>query len=85
MVKVNMHVYLQALEVNKQLNCVTEPILAAEDYAAACDRQKVEKGVLHGIPVSLKESFHLQVGQPVCFLTTNTQEPLYNRVKCPGG
>ena len=51
----------QALEVNKRLNAITEPLLDAESNAAACDSLTGEKGLLHGIPVSLKESYFLRV------------------------
>ena len=53
---------LQALQVNHRLNCITEPLLDAETYATACDKVTGEKGLLHGIPVSLKESYNLRVG-----------------------
>ena len=52
--------------MNKRLNCVTEPLMDADSYASACDRETGEKGILHGIPVSLKESYYLRVRQPVC-------------------
>ena len=38
----------------------------ADSYASACDRETGEKGILHGMPVSLKESYYLRVSQPVC-------------------
>ena len=38
----------------------------ADSYASACDQETGEKGILHGIPVSLKESYYLRVSQIVC-------------------
>ncbi|XP_064646519.1 vitamin D3 hydroxylase-associated protein-like [Lineus longissimus] len=45
----------KALDVDTEINCVTEPISGAEAVALECDRSDVPLGPLHGIPVSLEE------------------------------
>ncbi|KAL5007167.1 hypothetical protein ScPMuIL_015973 [Solemya velum] len=50
----------KAIEVTKDLNCVVEPIWEAEEQAIACDFMTGKKSPLHGIPVSLKENYHVQ-------------------------
>lgn len=56
-----LHVYQsRAIEVNQRLNAVTEPLLDADSTAAACDSLTGEKGLLHGMPVSLKENYRLR-------------------------
>ncbi|KAL5004149.1 hypothetical protein ScPMuIL_017605 [Solemya velum] len=51
---------VKALEVNKDLNCVTEPVLEAEATAQALDNLQSKKGLLHGIPISVKENVELK-------------------------
>ncbi|KAL8590442.1 hypothetical protein ACOMHN_011655 [Nucella lapillus] len=51
----------KALEVNDQLNCITEPILEAEAMARALDLLTPEqRGPLHGVPVSVKDAIHIK-------------------------
>ncbi|XP_076440673.1 fatty-acid amide hydrolase 1-like isoform X3 [Babylonia areolata] len=51
----------KALEVNDQLNCITEPIVEAEAMAKQLDQLRPEqRGPLHGIPVSIKESIFIK-------------------------
>ena len=47
--------------MNKRLNAITEPLLDAESYATACDSLTGVKGLLYGIPISLKENYILRV------------------------
>lgn len=49
----------KALEVNKRLNCLVEPVWEAEPSALQCDMEE-KKGLLHGIPVSIKENYFMQ-------------------------
>ncbi|KAL5005500.1 hypothetical protein ScPMuIL_018956 [Solemya velum] len=56
-----LHAYqVKALEVNRELNCVTEPIPEAEEIAVALDNKKDKTGQLHGIPISVKENIELK-------------------------
>ncbi|KAK3588104.1 hypothetical protein CHS0354_012162 [Potamilus streckersoni] len=50
----------KAQNVTKRLNCVTEPILEAEADAKSLDEDTEKEGLLHGIPVSLKENYQLK-------------------------
>ncbi|KAK3588105.1 hypothetical protein CHS0354_012163 [Potamilus streckersoni] len=50
----------KALQVNKRLNCVTEPILEAKANAKSLDEHAEKEGLLYGIPVSLKENYQLK-------------------------
>lgn len=51
----------KALEVNKRLNCLVEPVWEAEPEALQCDmEEKEKKGLLHGIPISIKENYYIQ-------------------------
>ncbi|MCL4142795.1 UNVERIFIED_CONTAM: hypothetical protein GTU68_056873 [Idotea baltica] len=53
--------FLQALELTKSINCVTEFIPEAEAYAELRDRiPENERGPLHGLPVSVKENVEIQ-------------------------
>lgn len=49
----------KALEVNKQLNCLIEPIIEASEQANAVEQSK-EKGPLYGIPISVKDNYGLK-------------------------
>ncbi|GFR74393.1 fatty-acid amide hydrolase 1-like [Elysia marginata] len=55
-VEVLMAFQRKALRVTKDINCVTEPIKEAEELARNLDASPGFKGLLHGIPVSIKES-----------------------------
>lgn len=46
----------EALRVTKDINCVTEPIEEAQEFAKHLDASPGFKGSLHGIPVSIKEN-----------------------------
>lgn len=50
----------KALEIDKYLNCIVEPIWEAEEMALERDLDTKKKGILHGIPVSIKECFCLK-------------------------
>ncbi|ESP03598.1 hypothetical protein LOTGIDRAFT_237604 [Lottia gigantea] len=50
----------KALEVNESTNCIVEPIVEAEAWARDLDKMKGPKGLLHGIPFSIKESYNLK-------------------------
>lgn len=51
----------KAVEVNKRLNCLVEPVWEAEPEALQCDMEQSEKkGLLHGIPISIKENYYIQ-------------------------
>lgn len=51
----------KALEVNDRLNCLTEPVVEAEEIARALDLLKPEqRGPLHGIPFSVKDSIEFK-------------------------
>ncbi|XP_060570943.1 vitamin D3 hydroxylase-associated protein-like isoform X2 [Ruditapes philippinarum] len=55
-----LHAYQScAFEANERVNAITEPLLDAEAIAEALDKQTSEKKPLHGIPISLKESFYI--------------------------
>ncbi|XP_052232987.1 vitamin D3 hydroxylase-associated protein-like [Dreissena polymorpha] len=55
-----LHAYqIMALEATDRLNCVTEFLPEAEAIAQSLDKLDKKNGPLHGIPVSLKESFEL--------------------------
>ncbi|KAL4222451.1 hypothetical protein ACF0H5_018490 [Mactra antiquata] len=49
-----------ALKANERLNAITEPLVTAMDIAEKLDKQTGKKGLLHGIPVSVKESFDIK-------------------------
>ncbi|XP_056007091.1 vitamin D3 hydroxylase-associated protein-like isoform X2 [Ostrea edulis] len=49
-----------ALEINRKLNCVVEPIWEAEEVALMRDQKTGSKGLLHGIPVSIKENYYIK-------------------------
>lgn len=50
----------KALEVNKRLNCLVEPVWEAEPSALQCDMEGEKKGLLHGMPISVKENYFIQ-------------------------
>ncbi|XP_076451083.1 fatty-acid amide hydrolase 1-like [Babylonia areolata] len=51
----------KALEVNDELNCITEPIFEAEAMAVDLDLLKPnQRGPLHGVPVSLKDTLNVE-------------------------
>ncbi|XP_063022109.1 vitamin D3 hydroxylase-associated protein-like isoform X3 [Melospiza melodia melodia] len=61
----------KALEVNREVNCVTDFIHGCEDQLRELKKQK-EKGLLYGIPISIKDHInckgHISSGGMVKFL-----------------
>ncbi|XP_071292759.1 vitamin D3 hydroxylase-associated protein-like [Agelaius tricolor] len=61
----------KALEVNREVNCVTDFIYGCEDQLQKLKQQK-EKGLLYGIPISIKDHInckgHISSGGMVKFL-----------------
>ncbi|NXM64964.1 VDHAP protein, partial [Illadopsis cleaveri] len=61
----------EALEVNQEVNCVTDFIHGCEDQLKKLKKQK-EKGLLYGIPISIKDHInckgHISSGGMVKFL-----------------
>ncbi|NXU19650.1 VDHAP protein, partial [Pardalotus punctatus] len=61
----------EALEVNREVNCVTDFIHGCEDQLQKLKKQK-EKGLLYGIPISIKDHItckgHISSGGMVEFL-----------------
>ncbi|NXR67209.1 VDHAP protein, partial [Rhadina sibilatrix] len=61
----------EALEVNREVNCVTDFIHGCEDQLQKLKKQK-EKGLLYGIPISIKDQInckgHISSGGMVKFL-----------------
>uniref|UniRef100_A0A8D2LZ87 Fatty-acid amide hydrolase 1 n=1 Tax=Zonotrichia albicollis TaxID=44394 RepID=A0A8D2LZ87_ZONAL len=61
----------KALEVNQEVNCVTDFIHGCEDQLQELKKQK-EKGLLYGIPISIKDHInckgHISSGGMVKFL-----------------
>ncbi|XP_027504643.1 vitamin D3 hydroxylase-associated protein isoform X2 [Corapipo altera] len=61
----------KALEVNREVNCVTDFIHGCEDQLQKLKKQK-EKGLLYGIPISIKDHInckgHISSGGMVKFL-----------------
>ncbi|NXQ75057.1 VDHAP protein, partial [Quiscalus mexicanus] len=61
----------EALEVNREVNCVTDFIHGCEDQLQKLKQQK-EKGLLYGIPISIKDHInckgHVSSGGMVKFL-----------------
>ncbi|XP_006815509.2 vitamin D3 hydroxylase-associated protein-like [Saccoglossus kowalevskii] len=56
-----LHAYqAKALECTSQINCVTEPINEAEEWAKELDANGDKSGILYGIPVSVKECVYLK-------------------------
>ncbi|XP_077864667.1 vitamin D3 hydroxylase-associated protein-like [Saccoglossus kowalevskii] len=56
-----LHAYqAKALECSSQTNCVTEPIIEAEEWAKELDANGDKGGILYGIPVSVKECVYLK-------------------------
>ncbi|XP_053373624.1 vitamin D3 hydroxylase-associated protein-like isoform X1 [Mercenaria mercenaria] len=49
----------KAIEKNKNLNFIVEPVWEAIPLAAVCDLEK-KKGLLHGVPVSIKENYFMK-------------------------
>lgn len=55
-----LHAYqIQALQVNKDTNAVTQFLPEACTIAESYDRENKKEGLLYGVPVSLKENFNL--------------------------
>ncbi|XP_070572442.1 vitamin D3 hydroxylase-associated protein-like [Ptychodera flava] len=55
-----LHAYqAKALDCTSQVNCVTEPIMEAEEWAEELDRTPSKNGLMYGIPVSVKESVNI--------------------------
>ncbi|OWF56746.1 vitamin D3 hydroxylase-associated protein-like [Mizuhopecten yessoensis] len=50
----------KAIQENDRFNFILEPILEARDLAEARDQQQDNKKKLHGIPISVKESFNFK-------------------------
>ncbi|XP_041064813.1 fatty-acid amide hydrolase 1 [Carcharodon carcharias] len=69
-----LHAYMEkALEVTKQLNCLT-------DFLPECQTQLQElrgkkKGLLHGIPVSIKDNVNYKGHDSTCGLRNFLQQP----------
>ncbi|NXM33579.1 VDHAP protein, partial [Oxyruncus cristatus] len=61
----------EALEVNREVNCLTDFIYGCEDQLQKLKKQK-EKGLLFGIPISIKDHVnckgHISSGRMVKFL-----------------
>ncbi|NXA06520.1 VDHAP protein, partial [Sapayoa aenigma] len=61
----------EALEVNREVNCVTDFVHGCEDQLQKLKKQK-EKGLLYGIPISIKDHInckgHISSGGMVKFL-----------------
>lgn len=51
--------FFQTLDVHKQLNCCTGILLESFDQLKTIDSNK--KGLLYGVPVSIKENFEYKV------------------------
>ena len=60
-IRFNITLTLQALKQDDRLNCITEPVLEASNRAAELDSKTDQKGMLHGMPVSVKENNNIQV------------------------
>ena len=54
-------VHSQALECHQKTNCLIEPVLEAEEYAADCDQREDKSRPLHGVPISIKEGIGMKV------------------------
>ncbi|NXR38567.1 VDHAP protein, partial [Zosterops hypoxanthus] len=67
----------EALEVNREVNCVTDFIHGCEDQLQKLKKQK-EKGLLYGIPISIKDHIdckgHISSGGMVKFLDQVKEE-----------
>ncbi|NXE72501.1 VDHAP protein, partial [Cochlearius cochlearius] len=67
----------EALEVNREVNCVIDFIQGCEDQLQKLKKQK-EKGLLYGIPVSIKDHInckgHVSSGGMVKYLGQVTEE-----------
>ncbi|GFO03925.1 fatty-acid amide hydrolase 1 [Plakobranchus ocellatus] len=50
----------KALAVTNEINCVIEPITEAEEWANALEASATPKGLLYGIPISLKENVAIE-------------------------
>ncbi|XP_027538827.1 vitamin D3 hydroxylase-associated protein-like [Neopelma chrysocephalum] len=74
----------KALEVNQEVNCVTDFIHDCEDQLQKLKKQK-EKGLLYGIPISIKDHInckgHISSGGMVKFLgQVKEEDSVINRV-----
>lgn len=56
----------QALEVTQEVNCVTDFLHGCEEQLQDLKKQK-EKGLLYGIPVSIKDHIGYKVHHPLSF------------------
>ncbi|XP_077982026.1 vitamin D3 hydroxylase-associated protein-like [Glandiceps talaboti] len=56
-----LHAYqAKAMECTCQANCVTEPVAEAEEWAKELEQDEDKKGLLYGVPVSIKENIHMK-------------------------
>ncbi|XP_019936036.2 fatty-acid amide hydrolase 1 isoform X1 [Paralichthys olivaceus] len=64
----------KTLDVNKKLNCCTGILLESFDQLKTLDSKK--KGILYGVPVSIKENFAYKNHDCSCGLVTDLDQPL---------
>lgn len=56
----------QALKVHKEVNCLTDFLGECEEQLQALKKlKKAERGLLYGVPVSLKDVYDCKVGREV--------------------
>ncbi|XP_078074853.1 fatty-acid amide hydrolase 1 [Mustelus asterias] len=69
-----LHAYMEkALEVTKQLNCLTDFLPGCQ--AQLQDLRENKKGLLYGIPVSIKDNVNYKGHDSTCGLRTFLQQP----------
>ncbi|XP_038649957.1 fatty-acid amide hydrolase 1 isoform X2 [Scyliorhinus canicula] len=69
-----LHAYMEkALEVTKQLNCLTD--FLPECQTQLQDLRQNKKGLLYGIPVSIKDNVNYKGHDSTCGLKTFLQQP----------
>ncbi|KAJ7398124.1 Vitamin D3 hydroxylase-associated protein [Pitangus sulphuratus] len=62
----------KALEVNREVNCVTDFIHGCEDQLQKLKKQK-EKGLLYGIPISIKDHINCKMLCALCLRFAETE------------
>lgn len=63
----------QALEVTQEVNCVTDFLHGCEEQLQDLKKQN-EKGLLYGIPVSIKDHIGYKVHLPLSFEILATEK-----------
>nr|XP_006813548.1 PREDICTED: fatty-acid amide hydrolase 1-like [Saccoglossus kowalevskii] len=74
-----LHAYqAKAMDCTSQVNCVIEPVNEAEEWAKQLEKDEERRGLLYGIPVSIKENINIKGYTSTLGLSKNIGKPANN-------